>query len=423
MNEEKFQRRLTRERAARKEAEQLLEVKSLELWQLNQDLESQVNIRTNELEIALKEAQIAVKSKGEFLSNMSHEIRTPLNAIIGFVDVMAKMNYDKTKFDKYFNIIQTSSYNLLTIINDILDYSKIQSGKLTIHKVNVDVSVFMMGVFELFSSQAQKKEINYSFTSANNIPNFILLDDTRVSQVMSNLISNALKFTPQNGMVNVHLEYIEDKGSLVISVSDSGIGIDEQAIHKIFEPFEQEDSSTTREFGGTGLGLPICKKLVKLMDGILKITSTKGEGSCFSFELPVASGESIEVKALEVDAESLRGHILVAEDNAMNIMLIEILLEEFGLEYTIVSDGQSAVEAVRKEKYDLVLMDNQMPILNGIEATKSIREFDVTIPIIAVSANVLKNDHQDFLNAGMNDALTKPIDRDALNSMLAHYLS
>ena len=156
MDEEKFQRRLTRERNARKEAEQLLEVKSLELWQLNQDLESEVSIRTQELETALKESQIAMKAKGDFLSNMSHEIRTPLNAIIGFVDIMAKMNYDKTKFDKYLNIIQTSSYNLLTIINDILDYSKIQSGKLTISKVNVDVSVFMMGVFELFSSKAKE---------------------------------------------------------------------------------------------------------------------------------------------------------------------------------------------------------------------------------------------------------------------------
>lgn len=427
MDEIKFQRRLDRERHARKEAENLLERKSLELWELNQDLELQVKIRTQELELALKESQIASEAKGAFLSNMSHEIRTPLNAIIGFVDILTSSTYEKEIFDKYLNIIQVSGKNLLSIINQILDYSKIQSGKLSMSVIEVDIRTLLGHVYELFLSIAKDKNVNYQLNISNNVPQFVKLDDTRITQVMSNFISNALKFTNDQGSVNINVDYNNEKNLLMINVVDTGIGISASAIGKIFEVFEQEDTSTTREFGGTGLGLPICKKLIEMMNGKIIVNSEKGKGSSFGFELFVESIESIDILEYADTKQTdklLSGNILIAEDNEVNVMLLEIILEDYDVEYTIVENGLLAVEAVENNStFDLVFMDNQMPKLNGIEATKRIRLFNQNIPIIAFSANVLEGEQKLFLDAGMNDALAKPIDIKAFEKILVRYLS
>lgn len=425
MDEAKWERRVQRERKARKEAEMLLEKKSLELWELNQELEIKVTQRTEELELALEEAKIASEAKGAFLSNMSHEIRTPLNAIIGFVDIMTTTPYEKNKFDKYLGIIHTSGKNLLTIINQILDYSKIQSGKLSFVYTEIEIRPLLKHIFELFTSMAINKEINYQLNISNSVPQRVKIEEARITQILSNFISNALKFTPNEGNISVEVDYTPQTSLLRCRVIDTGIGIHPDSQEKIFEVFEQEDTSTTREYGGTGLGLPISKRLIDLMNGNLILESIKGEGSTFGFELYVeAIGQMSQVEEQEEhEHHHVEGNILIAEDNAVNAMLVEIILEDYDVEYTIVENGMLAIEEVKNGNYDLVLMDNQMPEMGGIEATKQIRGFNQDIPIVALSANVLESEQKLFLEAGMNDALAKPIDIKAFNKILHHYLT
>lgn len=280
MSEEKWQRRLARERNARKEAEKLLEDKSLELWNLNHSLEEKVKQRTLDLEKASK-------AKDDFLSSMSHEIRTPLNAIIGFVDIMIKKDLDAEKRQKYFKIIQQSGRNLLRVINDILDFTKLQSGKFSIHTEKTDLHKILSDSCNLFQSRAKDKGINFSFIFSDNFPAEVISDEIRIVQVMNNFISNALKFTSSNESIDISVKYDYQTSNLEILVKDTGIGIEKDKQESIFVPFEQEETGTTRQYGGTGLGLAISVNLITAMNGKLVFESEKNVGSTFGFLLPV----------------------------------------------------------------------------------------------------------------------------------------
>lgn len=421
MDEEKWIRRIERERRARKEAEKLLEDKSLELWELNRSLEKKVDERTDDLQAALKQAENANIAKDVFLSNMSHEIRTPLNAIIGFVDVMLIQELQKEKQQKYLKIIKQSGSNLLSIINDILDFSKIQSGKFSINRTSVNLKQSLSHNIELFNAKAQEKSIEYEVFFEDTFPPSLIADETRIIQVMNNFISNAIKFTPEKGHVSVNLSYDQSRSMFGLRVRDSGIGISEEAQKKIFTPFEQEDVSTTKEYGGTGLGLPISLSLIEMMEGHVIFESKKGEGSTFGFEIPLAQSLKEEEHFRDSKDESSRliGHLLVAVANKRKIALIALLLDNYGLSFDNVTNAQEALDALNNTSYDLVLMDED---ISAIELTKQMRVFHQTLPIAVFSAKVSPEDQASLIDSGVNNILLKPIDADGLTELLYDYL-
>jgi len=422
MDEAQIKRIINRERKARKEAERLLEEKSTELYHINQNLEETILERTKSLSTALKEAKSAVKSKDEFLSNMSHEIRTPLNAILGFVQLMIQQPYEEKKFSRNLKIINSSSKNLLQIINDILDFSKLQSKKVTLSVIDVNLKEKLTYAFEMFLEQANEKSLLYELIFSEDFPKCLRVDEIKIIQILNNFISNAIKFTSTGQMVVVSVEYHHN--TLRVEVKDSGIGIDIEAQHKVFKSFEQEDASVTHNFGGTGLGLAISKELIEVMNAKLIFESTKGQGSNFGFSLQIEQCEKKQKEHKNTSKKcSYKGKILIAEDNEMNIVLMEILMESFNIEFDLVFNGQEAVDAIKANNYALVLMDNQMPIMSGKEATKIIRTFNSTIPIVALSANAITSEQKEFLEVGMNDTLAKPINFEKLEEQFKKYLT
>ncbi|CAA6800258.1 MAG: Sensory box histidine kinase/response regulator [uncultured Sulfurovum sp.] len=423
MDDERIKRIVNRERNARKESERLLEEKSSELYEINQNLEKLVTERTEKLTTALKNANIAMKTKDDFVSNMSHEIRTPLNAIMGFVEIMKSTEYEEIAFANYLNIIHDSSESLLKIINDILDFSKLQSGQFKISHIEVNLKEKLEHGYSLFANLAKEKDIDFFITFSKDFPKALLVDDIRIMQIVSNFVSNALKFTPKRGTVSIKASYAHATGELIVKIVDTGIGIKESAQGKIFNSFEQEDRTVTREYGGTGLGLSISKQLIELMSGKIVFKSIHGKGSVFGFQIPLKIVEETKkvVKVEKTGIENFEGKILVAEDNEVNILLISLLLEQFSVPFDVVENGLLAIEAVKNETYNLVLMDNQMPKLSGKDATIEIRKFDKDIPIVALSASALKTEKEEFLDVGMNDVLTKPINQVELLDILEKY--
>lgn len=384
---------------------------------LEEHLEDEVKDRTKKLEIAMR-------AKSDFLANMSHEIRTPLNAIKGFVDILYKSEVDRKK-QKKLKIIKESSDSLLTIINDILDFSKIDSHKLLVEEVPLNIRDVFNQVIDLFFEKAQEKNIIIKINIDKTLPINILGDIVRIKQVFSNLVSNAIKFAYKNTIINIEIKYITKTNEMLCKVIDKGVGIDSKNIKNIFNSFTQEDSTTTRRFGGTGLGLSISKALVELMGGKINVNSELMKGSCFYFTLPVS--EAMDTKTIEseeIGTGLLKGKILIVEDNKSNQMLMSMLLDDLNLESEIASDGLKALEAVKKTNYDLILMDENMPNMNGIEATKQIKSLKniKQVPIIAVTANALKGDKEKFIDAGMDNYLSKPIDSNKLEKILRKYL-
>ncbi|EDZ62671.1 signal transduction histidine kinase [Sulfurimonas gotlandica GD1] len=377
-----------------------------------------------ELNKAKYEAEKANKSKSEFLANMSHEIRTPLNGIMGFVNLLYKDEKDIKKQEKL-KIIKDSSYTLIDIVNDILDFSKIESGMLSIEKVPFNILDAISQTILLFRQRAKEKNITIKLSIDDKIPKFIEGDITRTKQVFSNLLSNALKFSNEDSDVKVNVNYLDNTNEIYCEVLDSGVGISPSKTDTIFEAFEQEDSSTTRKYGGTGLGLSIVKQLVELMGGKIGVNSELGVGSTFYFTLPIIEAkEDIDKDDVAtINQELLHGNALIVEDNKTNQMLLSILLEDFGLTYDVANDGLEAVDKVKNNKYDLILMDENMPNMNGIEASSTIRKLEHTkdIVIIAVTANALKGDREKFLENGMDDYISKPIDTDELEKILRKY--
>jgi len=364
---------------------------------------------------AKKAAEEATRQKSIFLANMSHEIRTPLNAITGFISLLEENETDETKL-KYLKIIKNSSDSLLQIINDILDISKIESGKMKIQPVNFNPYDNLITIAELFQSKAAEKNISFKIKYNNKMPSLLYGDILRIKQIFTNLLSNAIKFTPEGGTVKAVIWYKD--ACLHIAVKDYGIGISEEQQRKIFEPFTQADDSTERMFGGTGLGLAISLELSRMLGGELTLKSREGEGSLFKLTIPVPLGTE-ELKEEEDEITLEKGHVLIVEDHEANRMFLGIILENAGLTYDTAEDGQKAVEKFQKGHYDLILMDENMPNMGGIEATKTIAEIEKRenlphTPVISLTANALQGDRERFLKAGFDDYMAKPIEPELL---------
>ena len=362
----------------------------------------------------IKKTEKLSKVKSEFLANMSHEIRTPLNAILGFIKVMK--DEDDGRFEKYLNTIDSASQTLLTIINDILDISKIEAGKMKIEHIDFKTDD-LYNAIELFEEKAQEKNIKFKI-KFTNMPQFLYGDVHRIKQVITNLLSNAVKFTPENKKIETNIEFADNK--LYVEVIDEGIGISKEKQKIIFDAFSQADTSTTRKFGGTGLGLTISHRLIQLMKGELKVESEENKGSRFYFVIPIKEGKEIREKNIDDEHFNKNLRILVAEDNKANQLFMEVILKKMKLYYKIANNGKEALELAKKEEFDLILMDVNMPIMSGIDATKEIRKFS-NIPIIALTANALDGDKEKFLKAGMNDYLSKPLDIHKLKIMLEKF--
>ena len=382
------------------------------------------------LEQAKYLADKANKSKSEFLANMSHEIRTPMNGILGFVDQLAKSETEPER-QKQFEIIKNSSTTLLSIINDILDFSKIESGSMEIESHPYNVYKFCHEITDVFSELTNNKKITLNKNIDENIPKCLLIDQVRIKQVIFNLLSNAVKFTPEGGEITLNSKYDINTNTLSCSISDTGIGIAKDKQTKIFEAFGQEDASTTRKFGGTGLGLSISSKLISMMGGELKVESELNKGSRFYFTIPLSICKEQTNEVLQDNANDkntiIKGNVLIVEDNKTNQMLMSIILDETDVSYDIANDGIEALDKYKHNSYDIILMDENMPNMNGIEATKQIRQIEKEnskdkTTIVAVTANALSEDRQRFLDAGMDDYLSKPYTEDAVIGVLRKYL-
>ena len=380
---------------------------------------------------AKEEAERLAQVKSDFLANMSHEIRTPMTAMLGFIDRLQKSEDDSSKI-KQFETIRNSGETLLNIINDILDFSKIESGKFEIDYHPFALKANLKSSVDIFTQLASAKNITVLDTIHEDVPQCIYGDETRLKQILFNLMNNAIKFTPEGGTITMQVHRSSDMKRISLSIIDTGIGIAPENLEKIFEAFAQEDISTTRKFGGTGLGLSISSRLVKLMGGQLDVESTLGEGSKFFFEIPIQECELSELEpssqAQEIQEDgALHGHVLIVEDNKTNQMLLSMILDDHGLSYDIANDGAEGVLEFRNKNFDLILMDENMPNINGIEATRIIREeeeeLDTHTPIVAVTANALVKDRERFLAAGMDDYVSKPYTEEDILSVLKKFLS
>ncbi len=397
-------------------------------------ISNQILANSDKMEAANREAQKlalkakhASKAKSDFLANMSHEIRTPLNAILGFIDLLKEKERDPEKL-KYIRTVQSSSNTLLGIINDILDFSKIESNNLQIEKIDFNTYEELNTLADLFRAKASEKSVSLTVKMQKDMPKALVSDPLRIKQVIANLLSNAIKFTPRNGRVELAISY--EAGYLTASVKDNGIGIPAEKQQDIFKAFSQAESSTTRKFGGTGLGLTISSKLVQMLGGELRLESQPGHGSRFYFSIPVEVGTyKADSKPDEQQDLLIKGRrILLVEDNKANQMFMSLILKKFGLIFDIANDGLEAIDRFRENYYDLILMDENMPNLNGIEATKRILEIEAKearthTPIIALTANALKGDRERFIAAGMDEYMTKPVNREKLHAMLAKFIA
>ncbi|SFV58583.1 sensory box histidine kinase/response regulator [hydrothermal vent metagenome] len=385
-----------------------------------------------ELELAKQKAQKAEAAQAMFLANMSHEIRTPMNGILGFIELLEKSKLTQEQ-KKYVDIIRSSTKSLLHIINDILDSSKIANEKLELESIPVDLKKELFETYALLESLAKQKDLHYKIELDQNIAKCLKSDPTRLRQVITNLLSNAIKFTPKNGEVLLRSEVTkEDKKVQTIRflVKDSGIGIPKEKIKTIFKPFVQADSSTTREFGGTGLGLNISANLVKAFGGKLEVESVPKRGSTFFFEitLPKCDIKMLPNKSITKEKEqdcSLSTQelkMLIAEDYEINRKLLSSILEKYpNISYTFAHDGEEAIKKAKENSYDIILMDINMPKCSGIEATKEIRKSDKTTPIIALTAHALNDEREQILSAGMNDHIIKPIEIEELRRVITSY--
>ena len=389
--------------------------------------------RTKEYKEAMRKAQTANIAKSQFLANMSHEIRTPLNAIMGFIDLLKDNEENKEKI-KYLKTIDTSSHNLLEIINDILDFSKIESNHIELEYRNYNPLDEFDSIVELFKPRALEKNLTLDVNIDKNLPHHINSDALRIKQVIINLLSNAVKFTSRNKTVYFKIKF-KDENKLFVSIKDEGIGIPQDKLQTIFEPFTQADNSTTRKFGGTGLGLTISSKLIEALEGKLEVKSTQNIGSEFYFTIPIKVLDIQPKKEAIVEKnKKLSGHILLVEDNEANQMFMKVILKKMGFTFDIAFNGLEAIERFprlvcenSKTKYDMILMDENMPNMNGIEATKRILQLEKELnlphtPIIALTANALKGDRERFLSAGMDEYLTKPVDKNKLSEVLEKFL-
>ncbi|RMG73849.1 MAG: response regulator, partial [Bacteroidetes bacterium] len=379
-----------------------------------------------ELQDAKEKAVTLAENKARFLSVMSHEIRTPLNAVIGLSRHLVE-GHPRPDQQRSLESLQVASETLLALINDVLDLSKMEAGRLDLQLISFELKNRLQGILRAFEVLAKDKGLALHLDFEPGLPSVVVADPYRLTQVLNNLISNAIKFTSQGSVtlrVNRSIAAPAPEGKLLLhlEVVDTGMGMNEEVMSRIFEPFDQGRSGASQVFGGSGLGLTICRDLVSLMGGQIKVESQEGIGSCFCFDLPVRVEQKARGKSgLEKGQSAGLKRILMAEDNEVNAWILAQLLEKWGHEVVLARDGEEAVEAAREHRFDLILMDLNMPRLDGMQATQLIRAFDAQVPIIALSADTSNEGRRAARFAGMNDFHPKPFVPDMLQEQIACY--
>ncbi|WP_042721969.1 hybrid sensor histidine kinase/response regulator [Flavobacterium sp. B17] len=381
------------------------------------------------LDIAEKKASAAAQTKENFLANMSHEIRTPLSGILGFTNLLQKRPLDETSAE-FVSSIQRSGENLMAIINDILDLSKIEAGMMRITPGIFSINGLVNSVETFFVERAKEKGLTLSSKIDSSIPDTLNGDATRLTQILVNLIGNAIKFTHQ-GSINIEIynkQQSENEVIIGFKISDTGIGIDKDKLSEVFERFNQGEDSTTRNYGGTGLGLSIVRSLIQLQNGNIEVSSEQGKGTTFHFYIPygIAKEQITTIPSVNTqyfkDKSNAPLKVLVVDDNAINQSLMKHLLSQWNINFEIVSNGLEAVEYLRNNASDLVLMDIQMPQMDGYVATQKIREeLNLNIPIIAMTAHALAGEREKCLSRGMNEYISKPIKEEELFKLISNF--
>ncbi len=413
-------------------------ISEIRAMRIGKEASAQLEITIRQKELAEYEKQRAEQSekfKQQFLANMSHEIRTPMNSVMGLTNLLIKTNLDEQQ-RKYLNVIRRSSENLLVIINDILDLSKIEAGKMDFEKISFSIEDALETVYHTLNYKADEKKIEFKTNLKSSVPKILIGDPTRLNQVLINIAGNAIKFT-ENGSVTIDVEEVNKQGNLSIirfSIIDTGIGIAQENIEKIFDSFSQATSDTTRKFGGTGLGLSISKQLVDLQGGKIEVSSVLKVGTTFSITMPFLRGDESDLGAHRHSHDDVKGSelkgikVLLVEDNPFNQMVATDTLTDLigDISIDVAENGRIAVELVKNNIYDIVLMDIQMPELDGFETTRAIRLLPSPkneIKIMAMTANVTSEEIAKCFQSGMNDYISKPFESQDLLNKLGKLLS
>ena len=383
----------------------------------------------NQLEDEKAQAERLAVAKQDFLATMSHEIRTPLNVIIGMARLLSD-SQPRNDQQEHLRSLMFSANHLLTIINDILDMAKIEAGKIQLEKVDFNITEVLEGLEKSFALKITEKGLDFSIDRDESVPEWLVGDQVRLTQILNNLVSNAVKFTDE-GFIRIKVRAYprgNQQQRLSFNIIDSGIGISKDKLEHIFDNYTQAKADTTRRYGGTGLGLSICKRLVEVQGGEISVSSEEGLGTTFSFNLDYASSSRKEVRSLpEIDEYSLENvHLLLVDDDEANCIVASSFLNKMGVQVDFAHNGEEALQAVQQQDYNIVLMDLQMPIMSGYDATRAIRQLGGAysdLPIIALTAHVVSDVRDRVREAGMNDYLSKPFDPEKLNTILARHLN